>query len=83
MLPDFFLPNETTKVREPKVFQTKGSRHNKMKYTYIIFIITSFINSETTALLHLMSFTEDVTNIAFHMPIVLSEIQANVHHSDM
>ena len=45
--------------------------------------MTSFINSETTALLHLMSFTEDVTNIGFHMPIVLSEIQANVHHSDM
>ena len=27
------------------------------------------MNSETTALLHLMLFTEDVTNIGFHMPI--------------
>ena len=31
--------------------------------------ITSFINSETTALLHLTSFTKDVTNTGFHMPI--------------
>ena len=28
---------------------------------YIIYIITSFINSETIALLHLTSFTEDVS----------------------
>ena len=53
----------------PKCFKTKDSRHSKTKYTYIIYIITSFINSETTALLHLTSFTEDVTNISFHMPI--------------
>ena len=31
--------------------------------------ITSFINSETTALLHLTSFTKAVTNIGFYMPI--------------
>ena len=34
-----------------------------------LLVLTSFINSETTALLHLTSFTEDVTNIGFHMPI--------------
>ena len=50
-------------------FKTKDSRHSKIKYTYIIYIITSFINSETTALLHLTSFTEEVTNSGFNMPI--------------
>ena len=40
-------------------FKTKDSRHSKIKYTYIIYIITPFINSETTAFLHLMSFAED------------------------
>ena len=69
MPPEYFLPNEATRVGLPKVFQTKDSRHSKIKYTYLIYIITSFINSETTALLHLTSFTEDVTNIGFHMPI--------------
>ena len=52
-----------------RCFKTKGSRHCKIKCTYIIYIITSFVNSETIALLHLTSFTEDVTNIGFHMPI--------------
>ena len=52
-----------------RCFKTKDSRHNKIKYTCIIYIITSFINSETTALLHLTSFTKDVTNTGFHMPI--------------
>ena len=46
-----------------RCFKTKDSRHSKFKYTCIIYIITSFINSETTALLDLTSFTEDVTNI--------------------
>ena len=64
--PEFFLPNEARRVR---YFKTKDSRHSKIKYTYIIYIITSFINSETTALLHLTSFTEDVTNISFHIPV--------------
>ena len=43
---------------------------SKLK-AYIIYIITSFKNSETIALLHLTSFTEDVsiTNKDFHMPI--------------
>ena len=50
-----------------RYFKTKDPRHSKIKYTYIIYIIISFINSETTALLYL--FTEDLTNIAFHMPI--------------
>ena len=35
----------------------------------MINIATSFIHSETTALLHLTSFTEVVTNIGFHMAI--------------
>ena len=52
-----------------RCFKTKDSRHSKVKYTYIIYIMTSLINSETTALLHLRSFTKDVTNIGFHMPI--------------
>ena len=34
-----------------------------------LLVLTSFINSETTALLHLTSFTEDVANIGFHMSI--------------
>ena len=46
-----------------RCFKTKDSRHSKFKYNYIIYITTSFINSETTALLDLTSFTEDVTNI--------------------
>ena len=52
-----------------RCFKTKDTRHNKVKYTYIFYTITSFINSETTASVHLMSFTEDLTNIGFHMPI--------------
>ena len=52
-----------------KYFKTKNSRHKKIKYTHIIYIITSSINSGTTALLHLTLFTEDVTNISFHMPM--------------
>ena len=52
----------------PKCFKTKDSRHSKTKYTYIIYIITSFINSETTALPYFTSFTEDVTNIGLHIP---------------
>ena len=35
----------------------------------IIYIRASFINSETTALLHLTSFIEGMTNIGFHMSI--------------
>ena len=46
-----------------RCFKTKDSRHSKFTDTCIIYIITSFINSETTALLDLTSFTEDVTNI--------------------
>ena len=48
--------------------KTQGSMKSNIP-TYVIYIVTSFINSETTALLHLTSFTEDVTNIGFHMPI--------------
>ena len=55
--------------RTLRCFKTQDSRHSKIKYTYIIYIITSFTNSETTAFLQLTSFTEDVTNIGFHMPI--------------
>ena len=66
---EFFLPNEATRVSSLRCFKTKDSMHSKIKYTYIIYIITSYINSETTALLHLTSFTEHVTNIGFHMPI--------------
>ena len=52
-----------------RCFKTKDTRHNKVKYTYMFYTITSFIYSETTASVHLMSFTEDVTNIGFYMPI--------------
>ena len=34
---------------------------HKIEYTCIIYIINSFINSKTTALLHLTSFTEGVS----------------------
>ena len=59
--PEFFLSNQVTRVRQPMVFQTKDSNHSKIKYTSICHLChTSFINSETTALLHLTSFTEGV-----------------------
>ena len=66
MPPEFFLLNEATRVR---CFKTKDSRNSKIKCTYIISIITSFINSEIPALQHWTSFTQDVTNLGFHMPI--------------
>ena len=68
-LQNFSCPMKRQGQGSLRCFKTKNSRHSKIKYTYIIYIITSFINSETTALLHLTSFTEDVTNIGFHMPI--------------
>ena len=58
-----------------------------LRYSYIIYIITSFINSQTTALLHLTSFTEDVTNIGFHMPMweIFSEFlrSCNLFHKPL
>ena len=85
--PEFFLSNQVTRVRQPMVFQTKDSNHSKIKYTSICHLChTSFINSETTALLHLTSFTEDVSLSqiqAFICQQLLYEIQANVQHSDM
>ena len=49
------------KIGEQINEKTKDSRHSKIKDTFIIRILTSFINSETTALLHLTSFTEGVS----------------------
>ena len=49
------------KIREQINEKTKDSRHSKIKDTFIIRILTSFINSETIALLHLTSFTEGVS----------------------
>ena len=68
-LQNFFCQMKRQGSGSLKCFKTKVSRHSKIKYTYIIYIIISFINSETTALLHLTSLTEDVTNIDFHIPI--------------
>ena len=62
---EFFWLNEATRAR---CFKTKDLRHSKIN-TYVICMITSFIDSEITALLHLTSFTEGVTSIGFHMPI--------------
>ena len=73
-----FLTKWSDKAKEPKVskLKTRGTVKSNILiyiyiyiYIYIIYIITSFINSETTASLHLTSFTEDVTNLSFHMPI--------------
>ena len=47
--------------------KTQGTVKSNILISF--YIITSFLNSETTALLHLRSFIEDVTNIGFLMPI--------------